>query len=148
MFFLNRLSHTIMLKMFPWSICVSCMDGVFARNLLVVCLMQSSSAMRLIFWRFVYRCSVVVLSFISCRCFCYMSLLLHLLGGWISLEEERKAHETILSAFCAALCVFSDDHSRFFCFHEFLKLLRSQKGGIVPCKVSKAFLYCFVFVGM
>jgi beta-1,4-mannosyl-glycoprotein beta-1,4-N-acetylglucosaminyltransferase len=70
--------------------------------------------------------------------------------GWLDLEEEeeRKAHETILSVFCAALCVFSDDHSRLFCFHEFLKLLRCQKGGIVPCKVSKAFLYCFVFVGM
>jgi hypothetical protein len=136
-----------MLKMFPWSICVSCMDGVFARNLLVVCLMQSSSAMRLIFWRFVYRCSVVVLSFIFCCCFCCIHCwcICWVVG---SLSRRKKAHESILSVFCAALCVFSDDHSRLFCFHEFLKLLRCQKGGIVPCKVSKAFLYCFVFVGM
>ncbi len=97
-FFLNRLSHTIMLKMFPWSICVSCMDGVFARNLLVVCLMQSSSAMRLIFWRFVYRCSVVVLSFIFCCCFCCISLLLHLLGGWIS--KKKKEKEKLMKPYC------------------------------------------------
>lgn len=84
--------------------------------------------------------SVVAFVAFHCCCICWVVASLE--------EEERKAHETTLSVFCAALCVFSDDHSSLFCFHEFLKLLRCQKGGIVPCKVSKGFLYCFVFVGM